>query len=202
VREGEAKGMNAGSSSSSSSASSESPIFSLGNFGGRRKSRDCTGELEDDDAALEEGEERGSGWGECFGIEICEGGRSGLDRGCWRSCAGAGRGEVCGWVKVRAVTVVVADEFLEMVGAEGRPGVVGVSFFGIGESRRVKREDGARAPELLEVDLPCRGRGNIRPPPDPVLLIASPPADSDVLPGTGDGAFDFDTPTFLICART
>jgi hypothetical protein len=40
------------------------------------------------------------------------------------------------------------------------------------------------------------------PPPDPVLLIASPPAVSDVLPGTGDGADDLDTPTFRICART
>lgn len=37
------------------------------------------------------------------------------------------------------------------------------------------------------------------PPPEPVLRIASPPADSEVLPGTGDGAADpFCTPTFRI----
>lgn len=40
------------------------------------------------------------------------------------------------------------------------------------------------------------------PPPEPVLLIDSPPGFSDVLPGTGEGAFDFETPTFRICART
>lgn len=43
---------------------------------------------------------------------------------------------------------------------------------------------------------------NLPPPPDPVRFIVSPPADSDVLPGTGDGADDFDTPTLRICART
>jgi hypothetical protein len=57
------------------------------------------------------------------------------------------------------------------------------SFLGIGESFLVKREKGTRGP----------------PPPDPVLLIASPPADSDVLSGTGDGTDEpFETPTFLI----
>jgi hypothetical protein len=56
--------------------------------------------------------------------------------------------------------------------------------------------------ELYGVSLHHRDeRLNLHVPPDPVLRIASPPADS--LPGTGDGAgLPFDTPTFLICART
>jgi hypothetical protein len=42
---------------------------------------------------------------------------------------------------------------------------------------------------------------NPPPPPDPVLLIASPA--NSVLPGIGDGADEpFDTVTFLICKRT
>jgi hypothetical protein len=58
--------MNAGSSSSSSSASSLRPIFVEANFGGRRKSRDCTGEDEEEEEELE-GEESGSGCGERWG---------------------------------------------------------------------------------------------------------------------------------------
>ena len=57
------KGIKAGSSSSSSSASSLRPIL-FENFGGRRKTCDCTGEEDDEDAELEDGESRGSGCGE------------------------------------------------------------------------------------------------------------------------------------------
>lgn len=81
--------------------------------------------------------------------------------------------------------VVFAEEVRENGGAIGRPGVFGM-LPGTGESFRPDNADATRGP----------------PPPEPVLLIDSPPADSAVLPGIGDGAFDFDTPTFLICART
>jgi len=57
------------------------------------------------------------------------------------------------------------------------------SALGIGESLRVERADGTR------------------PPPEPVLLIDSPPV-SDTLPGTGDGAADLAAPTLRIWART
>lgn len=57
--------MKAGSSSSSS-ASSLSPILFV-NFGGRLKKRLWTGEEDDDDSALDDGDERGSGCGERCG---------------------------------------------------------------------------------------------------------------------------------------
>lgn len=101
-------------------------------------------------------------------------------------CAFASRGDV--WAKRRVVAVVFAEEVREMGGAPrpGMPGMPGMpaSFFGTGESLRADKDAGTR------------------PPPEPVLLIDSPPTFSDVLPGTGDGAFDFDAPTFRICART
>jgi hypothetical protein len=63
------KGINAGSSSSSSSASSLKPILFV-NFGGRRKSRDCTGEEDDEEAELEDGESRVSGCGDRWGESV------------------------------------------------------------------------------------------------------------------------------------
>lgn len=54
--------------------------------------------------------------------------------------------------------------------------------------------------DLDIVSIPSAWRYCDKPaPPEPVLLIDSPPAESAALPGTGDGAADvFDTPTFLI----
>jgi len=80
---------------------------------------------------------------------------------------------------------VFADDVRENGGAVGRPGVPGTpeSFLGSGESFLDDKADATRG----------------IPPPEPVLRISSPPADSDVLPGTGDGAADpFDTPTLRI----
>lgn len=57
------------------------------------------------------------------------------------------------------------------------------SAFGMGESLRAERDEGTR------------------PPPDPVLLIDSPPV-SLILPGTGEGAADLATVTLRIWART
>ena len=100
--------------------------------------------------------------------------------GLWR-WAFPGRGEV--WFNVLAVAVVVADVVRD-IGIDPLP-VIGIldSPFGIGESLRVERDDGTR------------------PPPEPVLLIDSPPV-SEILPGTGDGAADFATVTLRIWART
>jgi len=102
-----------------------------------------------------------------------------------RSVACCGRGLV--WAgRFRDVVVVFADEVRENGGARGRPEVED-SFLGNGESFREDSADGTRGP----------------PPPEPVLLIPSPPVDSELFHGTGDGAADpLETPTFLICART
>jgi hypothetical protein len=98
------------------------------------------------------------------------------------------------------VAVVFAEEVRDMGGAS-RPGVPGMfpSFFGIGESFLADSDDGTRP---AYVSLSYFVYWVDRPLPEPVLLIDSPPAFSDVLPGTGDGAFDFEAPTFRICART
>ena len=127
-----------------------------------------------------------------------------------------GRGEV--WGMFREVMVVFAEDVREKGGAvgvrnfrlqdEGAHQWVGQEYWGRltllsgWESLCVQIElmlfavlfDVSFQIPLLYEDSP--------PPPEPVLLIDSPPA-SDVLPGTGDGADDpFDAPTFLICART
>lgn len=170
--DGLAKGRNAGSSSSSSALDLLSASFCEWNFG-RRTNRDCTGELDDDEEALADGEERGSGCGDRWG-EIVEGGCLGDGLCRW---AFAGRGEV--WLCNREVVVVFADVVREIAGAP--LAVVGVldSAFGMGESLRVDRDEGTR------------------PPPEPVRLMDSPPV-SDMLPGTGDGAADFATLTLRI----
>ena len=83
----------------------------------------------------------------------------------------------------------------------GRPGVPGTlgSFLGIGESLRDDRADAIRGPALCELPWVYQLLGSRPPPPEPVLRIASPPADSDVLPGTGEGAADpLVVPTFRI----
>lgn len=82
----------------------------------------------------------------------------------------------------------------------GTLGVLGTlaSFFGgIGESLPFDKEDCIR-PAVVSVV--CQTNGLLDPPPpEPVLLIDSPPvAVSEMLPGTGDGAADFEAPTFRI----
>lgn len=99
------------------------------------------------------------------------------------------------------VAVVFAEDVRDRGGAF-RPGVPGMpaSVFGIGESLRVESEDCTRP---VYVSFFARAEFFDPPPPEPVLLIDSPPVVvSDVLPGIGDGAADFDAPTFRICART
>lgn len=82
-----------------------------------------------------------------------------------------------------------------------RPGVGGM-LDGTEVSLRPDRAEVTRGPDMSDSCL-LGGNCDEPAPPEPVLLIDSPPAESAVLPGTGDGAADvFDTPTFLICART
>ena len=87
-----------------------------------------------------------------------------------------GRGDV--WFNPFVVVVVFEDKVRDI---DGAPLLVVVldSAFGTGESLRVERDEGTR------------------PPPEPVLLIDSPPV-SDMLPGTGDGAADLAAPTLRI----
>lgn len=143
-------------------------------------------ESEDEEDEDSSGEDRGAGRGERvggsmareFGRDLVFGER---ERRFIVACVGRG---LVG-AMFRDVAVVFADDVRENGGAIGRLGVPGIlgSFPGTGESFRDDRADANRGP----------------PPPEPVLRIASPPADSDVLPGIGDGAADpFDTPTFRI----
>lgn len=160
-------------------------------------------ESEESEDEVSSGEDRGAGRGERvsgsmareFGRDLVFGERERRFR-----VACVGRGLV--GARFRDVAVVFADDVRENGGATeggqstslfwdidtlpvGRLGVPGTlgSFLGTGESFRDDRADANRGP----------------PPPEPVLRIASPPADSDVLPGIGDGAADpFDTPTFRI----
>lgn len=99
--------------------------------------------------------------------------------------------------------VVFADEFREIGGAP-RLLVLGTleSFFGIGESLRADKDAGTRTPVFLSFFSNSRAYCVDLPPPEPVLLMDSPPVFSDVLPGTGDRALDLETPTFRIWART
>jgi len=170
--------MKAGASSSSSeaSASSDNPTFLEGKRG-RRKRRDCAGTSpEDEESEVEESEGEGAG-----GSRIDDGrGLGERERRFNAPCGGRG---LAGWF--RDCRTVFPEEVREKGGAVERLGVRGISFFGIGESLLVDKDEGTRGP------------------PDPVLFIISPAPVSDVLPGTGDGASDpFETPTFRICART
>lgn len=117
-----------------------------------------------------------------------------------RSVACCGRGLV--WAgRFRDVVVVFADEVRENGGARGRPEVED-SFLGNGESFREDSADGTRGPGTWSALLTAM-TDHLPPPPEPVLLIPSPPVDSELFHGTGDGAADpLETPTFLICART
>ena len=58
------KGRKAGSSSPSEAPEELRPSFWAGANLARRMKRDCTGELLEEEVALFEGEERGSGWGD------------------------------------------------------------------------------------------------------------------------------------------
>jgi hypothetical protein len=180
-------GRNAGSSSSSSSASSLKPSLLGGNLGGRRKTRDCAGE-EDDDSEVS-GEDRLSSCGDRCG-ESADGS---LGLAAWWRYALAGRGEV----GVREMVVMTFPEGVRDKGRAILPDTP--SLFGIGESLRLESEDCMRPVPVSFV----RGTDIAgSPPPEPVLLMDSPPVVSDVLPGTGDGAADLVAPTFRICART
>jgi hypothetical protein len=73
------------------------------------------------------------------------------------------------------------------------------SCLGIGESLRPDSEEGARGSAYVNIMISI-SRRCVPPPPEPVLLIASPPGLS--VPGTGDCVDDLEAPTLRICART
>jgi hypothetical protein len=165
--------MKAGSSSSSSASSDWTSLFDV-KRGGRRRSRLCAGRSDEDEESeeLSSGEERGAGRGERSGVSRVEG----LDlvgfgeRDLRFKVACAGRGLVCEG-KFRDVMVVLADDVRENGGAGdvsvgnllgtgdlpiARPGVGGIlSFFGIGESRRLESADVTRGPVGYELEALC-----------------------------------------------
>jgi hypothetical protein len=169
-----AKGMKAGSSSSSSASSDWTSLFDV-KRGGRRRRRLCAGRSDEDEESeeLSSGEERGAGRGERSGVSIVESlGLVGFgERDLRFRVACAGRGLVCEG-RFRDVTVVLADDVRENGGAGevsvgnllgtgglpiARPGVVGIlSFFGIGESRRLESADATRGPVRYKLAAFCR----------------------------------------------
>jgi hypothetical protein len=154
--------MKAGSSSSSSASSDWRSLFDV-NRGGRRRSLLCAGRSDEDEESeeLSSGEERGAGRGERSGVSRVNGlGLLGFgERDLRFRVACAGRGLVCDG-KFRDVMVVLAEDVRENGGAGEvsvgnllgtgdlpitRPGVGGIlSFFGMGESRRLERADATR----------------------------------------------------------
>lgn len=185
--------LNGRKAGSASSSSAKDPVSSwcCWKRGGRRMMRDWAGLEEDDEAAEldsagpgDKGSSSVEGSGSVGVVEI------GNDDN-RRLCDVCRRGGLANLNEAppAVCTVVLADDARDTC---GRPmvvlfGVPGIfwSVFGIGESFRTERDDGAR------------------PPPEPVLLIASAAAvDSD--PGTGDGAEEplAAAVAFRICART
>jgi hypothetical protein len=169
-----AKGIKAGSSSSSSASSDRTSLFDE-NRGGRRRSLLCAGRSEEDEESeeLSSGEERGAERGERSGVSMVEGlGLLGFgERDLRFKVPCVGRGLVCEG-RFRDVMVVLADDVRENGGAGeisvgnllgtgdlpiARPGVVGIlSFFGMGESRRLERADATRGPVGYKLVAFCR----------------------------------------------